>query len=207
MGQKNVTVDLNKIRIASPCTMSWAEMKGDDRVRHCGACQLNVYNVAGLSSAETVELLTRNASGERVCMRLSRRSDGTLLTNDCPVGVKLLRKARLKFASLCAMSLSALMWFGGLRALARSLDVRTPTISPSEMGALIAPVEPQVLMGKVRAEPQLTQEPPVSAPAEAGESSSDPEIEPLMGIVAPPATDDQPDDQPDSMAPYEFEEK
>jgi hypothetical protein len=37
---------LDRIEIASPCTVEWDSMTGDDRSRFCGQCKLNVYNIA-----------------------------------------------------------------------------------------------------------------------------------------------------------------
>ena len=50
-------------------------------MRHCTLCDLNVYNFAELTREEIRALLT---SEGRVCGRLYRRADGTLLTRDCP---------------------------------------------------------------------------------------------------------------------------
>lgn len=70
-------------------------MEGDDRSRFCGLCQLNVYNVEGLSRDEALDLI-RSSEG-RLCLRLARRSDGTILTKDCPVGRAGVRR-RLAYA-------------------------------------------------------------------------------------------------------------
>lgn len=61
-------------------------MAGDDRVRFCSACKLNVYNLSGMSRKEATELFTLIEG--RLCVRLFRRLDGTVLTRDCPVGMK-----------------------------------------------------------------------------------------------------------------------
>src|SRR6476646_10123066 len=61
-------------------------MKGDDRVRHCDACNLNVYNLAAFTEAEIRELVA-NRKG-RLCGRIYQRRDGTVLTQNCPVGVR-----------------------------------------------------------------------------------------------------------------------
>lgn len=70
-------------------------MEGDDRSRFCGLCQLNVYNVEGLSREEALDLI--GTSEGRLCLRLARRSDGTILTKDCPVGRAGVRR-RLAYA-------------------------------------------------------------------------------------------------------------
>jgi hypothetical protein len=75
-----------KIRIASPCPARWEDMGGDHRVRFCDHCRKNVHNVSSMTAAETAALLGANGQGN-VCVRLYQRADGTLLAEDCPVGV------------------------------------------------------------------------------------------------------------------------
>ncbi len=77
---------LKNIRIASPCSADWNQMVGDDRVRHCQACNLNVYNFAAFTEQE-IHTLLANREG-RLCGRLFQRKDGTVLTQNCPVGVR-----------------------------------------------------------------------------------------------------------------------
>lgn len=81
---------LDRLRIATPCPIKWEQMTGDDRVRFCGHCQLNVYNISALTKGEAQALLV--ATEGRLCARLYRRSDGTVITKDCPVGLKALRR-------------------------------------------------------------------------------------------------------------------
>ena len=73
---------LSDLRIARPCPADWSAMDGGERVRHCGLCHLNVYNLTALSEAESLRLI-RETEG-RVCVRLYRRADGTVLSRDCP---------------------------------------------------------------------------------------------------------------------------
>src|SRR4051812_21274150 len=79
-------VALNDLHIAKPCLESWDEMEGDDRVRHCRGCGQNVYNLSALSHSEALKLL--RASEGVPCVRLYRRSDGSVLTRDCAVGAR-----------------------------------------------------------------------------------------------------------------------
>ena len=83
-------IDINKIRIASPCSVPWETMIGDERTRLCSQCSLNVYNIADMSVEEIAGLIS-NSRG-RKCFRLMRRADGTVITKDCPVGVRSYRK-------------------------------------------------------------------------------------------------------------------
>ena len=80
------------IRIAKPCDQTWTAMKGDEQVRHCGACQKNVYNIAAMTETE-VEALIRRTEGH-FCARIYRRTDGRILTADCPRGVAAVRRKR-----------------------------------------------------------------------------------------------------------------
>jgi hypothetical protein len=89
-------------RIASPCNADWNRMAGDDRIRHCAECNLNVYNFAELTRAEIDDLVA--AREGRLCARLYRRADGTMITKDCPVGfqMKVRRLSRIAGAALSA---------------------------------------------------------------------------------------------------------
>lgn len=77
---------IDNIRIASPCAANWEQMKGDDRVRRCDDCNLNVYNLAAFTEAEIRELVA-NSKG-RLCGRIYQRRDRTVLTQNCPVGMR-----------------------------------------------------------------------------------------------------------------------
>ena len=99
--QKKVAVaglDLSSIRIASPCPADWNKMVGNERVRHCAECNLNVYNLSAMTERQTRQLLEGN-SGKRVCLRLYRRADGTIITQDCPWGFRALKRRATRFAS------------------------------------------------------------------------------------------------------------
>jgi hypothetical protein len=149
--------DYNQIRIATPCPASWADMKGDERVRHCSLCKLNVYNLAELPAEEAEALMKKSARGERVCMRLLRRADGTVITRDCPVGVSLQRRVRLKLAALRLAATSILMWFGGAGGLASAQELTGKVVAPAEMkmGEMVAPPvkpDPKSGTGKPKAD-------------------------------------------------------
>ena len=77
---------LDNLRISSPCPASWEEMLGDDRVRFCGDCQLNVYNLSAMSRSEAEDLVRQREA--RLCVRFYRRVDGTMITQDCPRGFR-----------------------------------------------------------------------------------------------------------------------
>lgn len=81
---------LSKVRVASPCPADWDSMIGDERVRFCGQCELNVYNLSAMTKAQAENLIVRMEG--RLCVRFYRRTDGSILTQDCPVGLRALRQ-------------------------------------------------------------------------------------------------------------------
>ena len=89
-------ISIDSLRVASPCPANWETMKGDDRVRFCDLCSLHVYNFAELTRKE-IDQLVADTEG-RLCGRLYRRADGTLITRDCPVGLRALRRRVVKSA-------------------------------------------------------------------------------------------------------------
>jgi hypothetical protein len=118
---------LDSLRIVSPCDVPWSSMEGDEAVRFCGKCRKNVYNVAQLPRAEAVALIER-AEG-RVCMQLTRRSDGTIVTGDCWAQLRRARKRGLFALALAAPAIfAATLWSQafGLRALFGWFDRRDP---------------------------------------------------------------------------------
>src|SRR5215471_14218962 len=100
-------VKFTNIRIASPCSADWDKMSGDDRVRHCMECNLNVYNFSAMTQTEVERLL--GASQGRICARFYRRADGTILTQDCPRG---LRAVVRRVSRIAGTALSAVMSVG-----------------------------------------------------------------------------------------------
>ena len=94
---------LNELRIASPCPVAWQDMIGTDQVRLCHQCDLHVYDISELTRDEAIALIA--SSEGRICARLHRRADGTVITRDCPVGLRALRKrvARRAGAALTAI--------------------------------------------------------------------------------------------------------
>ena len=95
---------LDSIHIASPCPARWEDMTGDNRTRHCAQCDLDVHNIAGMTRTEAEQLLS-TLSERRICARFYRRRDGTILTKDCPVGIRAARIKLLKATSRIAAAL------------------------------------------------------------------------------------------------------
>lgn len=131
---------LNNINVASPCSADWNEMYGDGRKRFCGDCKLNVYNLSGMTT-EDAEALIMNAEG-RLCVRFYRRTDGSVITQDCPVGWAKVKQRTRVFAAAAASLMVAL--FTGV--LFASLFSK-PRITVGKLLIPFATPTPERLMG------------------------------------------------------------
>ena len=96
---------LDRVEIARPCHMSWHGMTGDDRVRHCAACDKSVYNLSAMTRDEAEALLAEHEGS--ICLQLYRRADGTVITSDCPVGAESRQRHRLALAGVAASAIAA----------------------------------------------------------------------------------------------------
>jgi hypothetical protein len=155
---------LEDLRIATPCNADWDEMAGDARVRFCGKCEKNVYNLSEMPRTEA-ESLVREREG-RLCVRFYQRQDGTVLTTDCPMGVRKKRLRQRVWASITSATASAMLvlgaWCGRARADLALHDGKQPHTSarlpmmgepapsprPEVMGQLVAPPPQPPMMGK-----------------------------------------------------------
>lgn len=69
-----------ELRTVKACGEDWGAMQGGGRARFCAACEKTVHDVAKMSPREVERLALRAVMGEEVCARLTRRSDGELVT-------------------------------------------------------------------------------------------------------------------------------
>jgi hypothetical protein len=106
---------LQNLKVANPCPVSWREMEGGDQVRYCGHCRLNVYNLSDMSTSEAEELI-RSREG-RLCVRFYQRTDGRVMTKDCPKG---LLAARAKLARSLAVMAGLLLGGYGVTLMNRT---------------------------------------------------------------------------------------
>jgi hypothetical protein len=142
---------LDQVRVASPCKADWNEMLGDDRVRFCLGCEKNVYNLSSMAR-EDAEALLRARMGNELCVRFFQRQDGTILTQDCPVGVK--KKQRKKLALAVAGA-------GVMAAAAATMFMKTTCRQGGAIPvASAAPIDPTPMMG----EPAMDPPPPAPEP-------------------------------------------
>src|SRR5262245_6121024 len=108
-----LTSPLDHLKIAAPCSADWDQMFSfeDKRVRFCSQCNLNVYNLSGMSRREAETLITKTEG--RLCVRFYRRADGSILTRNCPVGLKAIKRRVAWVAQvILGMALSFISGFG-----------------------------------------------------------------------------------------------
>lgn len=127
-----------RVRVASPCSVSWQEMEGDARVRLCSLCKLNVFNFSEMSREEIGVVLKETTGG--LCVRVFQRADGTFLTRDCPTGIRALRH---RVARIATSALTALLTLTAC-ALGRTgkgrLDQGSPAIAVSTVASPTSPL-------------------------------------------------------------------
>ncbi len=157
---------LKNLKIASPCSADWNNMIGDDRVRFCGQCGLNVYNLSNMSQIEAERLIMEREG--KLCVRFYVRADGTVLTSDCPVGWAAYKQRMRKIATAVA---SFIFTFIAGLGIYNYFFKPSPAKGGSEvlMGTIAVapasqpPVVSDVLMDKVVAQPLMGT--PVPLPA------------------------------------------
>lgn len=101
---------LDNIRVAAPCSADWESMTGDQQSRFCAQCEKHVYNLSEMTATAAADLI-REKEG-KLCVRLYRRHDGTMLTADCPIGMQRIAKRmqRLITAGAAAIMLGVSSW-------------------------------------------------------------------------------------------------
>jgi hypothetical protein len=171
-------VSLEVIDIATPCPADWDAMRGGDRVRFCGHCSLNVYNLSAMPRGEA-ERLVRETEG-RVCVRLYRRADGTVVTADCEGAMRLaVRRAGRLAKTVTAMVITAALaplgfsrWLGASPTEGgKCVDVTAdPPAKQGELAVMgdiampAVPPPPPAIMGKMLAPPRPLMGTPVPLP-------------------------------------------
>src|SRR5258708_2138620 len=84
-----------EVRIASPCSADWGRMVGNERVRYCSQCKLDVYNFSEMARAEIEEIVAQREG--RLCARFYQRSDGTMMTRNCPARFRVVMQRVSRF--------------------------------------------------------------------------------------------------------------
>lgn len=124
---------LASLKIAAPCNADWDTMVGTERERFCSSCALNVYNISSMGSLEAERFLAERA-GSKVCVQFFRRKDGTILSDNCPKGLRAMRDRSKQFLRL-ASSFVALLVSSFAAALANEPAKTKPINSGSSSSA------------------------------------------------------------------------
>jgi hypothetical protein len=142
---------LNHVEVAAPCKADWDQMIGSEQMRFCGQCSLNVYNLSGMTRDEAESLIARNEG--RLCVRFYRRIDGSIITRDCPVGLRAIRD-RVSYwtKAIIAAALTFLATVGFYRL--SEIRAFAPQVT---MGVMRSPVHQVELIQGEMAPPQLTE--------------------------------------------------
>ena len=175
------TNPLSNVKIASPCKADWNEMIGNEQKRFCGQCKLNVYNLSGMSKVEAEKLLL-NSEG-RLCVRFYRRADGTVLTEDCPVGWQAVKRRASQVATAAFSLVAAVLGGLGMTSAFSSTSNgknawlafanRNPTLPLERTMGAIAPMP-------------MRSPSPKATPKKAAPMMGDISSEPLTGEIALP---------------------
>jgi hypothetical protein len=153
-------IQLAQIKVASPCSAAWESMSGDQRSRFCQQCEKKVHNISGMSQDEAEQFLTE-ATGP-VCVRLYRRPDGTIITNDCPVGLRAVRTRIAQIATATAALIGMLFCTVAFGAFQRNSNKPKGAVETlKHMSMIKTPLPPQHLeMGEM-----MPIAPPLGVPA------------------------------------------
>jgi len=73
---------LDQLQVVSPCSTDWDRMSGDEKKRFCAECDKFVYDFSQMTRQQ-VEAIVSIHQG-RMCARITRRPDGSLLTLETP---------------------------------------------------------------------------------------------------------------------------
>ncbi len=172
---------LEEVRVASPCSASWDDMAGDERVRFCGQCEKNVYNLSAMPREEAEAFLAERAGN--VCVRLYRRADGTVVTADCPVGARRVRRRRVAYGAVASLLAAANAVIANRMAVHGGIEPHVDA-HPKQLVSMMGAPPPMPMLGEmVVPGPQQALQ---GKPTPPHVSPSPPHVSPTMGRRAPP---------------------
>jgi hypothetical protein len=102
---------LESIDVKTPCSESWDEMFGDDKVRFCSHCAKSVHNLSGMRPTEINKLVAQ--SNGNLCVRYIKKPDGKMVTIADKLH-QIVRRTGVAAGTLAAgLSLSAMVYAQG----------------------------------------------------------------------------------------------
>lgn len=142
---------LDHVQVAAPCPAEWDQMLGSERVRFCGQCSLNVYNLSSMIRADAEQLIARTEG--RLCVRFYRRRDGSIITQDCPVGLRAVGR-RVSHIAKAVVSLVLGLFAGlGIHEAFLTRAYNRPFRTMGMIARDVDPPEPIVMFQGTRAAP------------------------------------------------------
>jgi hypothetical protein len=73
-------------------------MVGDERVRYCPDCKLDVYNFSTMSDEDVERIVSRRE--QQLCARVRQRPDGTVMTRNSSVSFSVVMQRISRAASI-----------------------------------------------------------------------------------------------------------
>ncbi|MEZ4450927.1 MAG: hypothetical protein R3B09_15710 [Nannocystaceae bacterium] len=160
---------VDDVRIQNPCHEDWSAMDGRGARRFCESCERHVHDLSAMSEDEARDLVGEAArSGERICVRYSVQTDGSIRFRTPPPPPPTLLQIRPRPAARRPASLAR----AGLAAALLAACTPHADDAPACDTSIVAPDERE-LVGKIAADP-----PPVEPTIV--------EAQPRMGEVPPP---------------------
>lgn len=108
-------------------------------MRDCSQCSRQVYNISDMSRHEAEAFLAQHGTSH--CATFYRRADGTIMTDDCPVGLRKLRDRYRALAKIAGSIIAFVVALPAAIAQSRSnssLTVWSPNQAPTtQSGAAV----------------------------------------------------------------------
>lgn len=127
---------LDHVRIAAPCKADWDQMMGNERVRFCSQCSLNVFNLSSMTRADAESLIARTEG--RLCVRFYRRFDGSIITKDCPIGLRAIGRRMSYVAKALSSTVMGLLAGLGVYGVVSSV---LPLAPQRTMGMMVRDID------------------------------------------------------------------
>jgi ankyrin repeat protein len=133
----------DRITIAAPCNTDWDAMAGNDQVRFCEHCQLQVTNLSTLTRSEAMRLVERSQG--RLCVRYVQRANGEVLTGQLPrrlhhIGRRVSRLAAGAFSATLSVASAAAQETSGRNETVPRQPAAISSVMPAGEGAHISGV-------------------------------------------------------------------
>jgi hypothetical protein len=126
-----------------------------DRVHFCAGCKKNVYNLSAMTQTQAEGLLRKHEG--HLCVRYYKRTDGTILTQNCPVGQAALRMqmiARSKRVALAAAVFTSMVALADMSLVSQRRATVGDSASPSVFQQAPRAIEDdRVVIGEPMVEP------------------------------------------------------